>query len=325
MSGLFGTVALLLGGILLLYLGAEWLVRGGVGLARRLGISPLIVGLTVVAYGTSAPEVIVGIQAGWSGHGELALGNVIGSNIANLGLVLGLTAVLRPAPVPGTLARSEVPVLLVATLTLALMLADGHVSAWEAWLLLGLAVVYSTWMIQRAHRDKDTDLHLAVTEAAAESAGAPRGGSMARLSALVAVGLLLLMLGGHFLVQGAANLAKAFGMSERLIGLTIVAVGTSLPELATSLLAAWRGHTDMAVGNVVGSNIFNLLLCLGAAGIPGQVYSRPTLSNPDVWTLSVITLVAIFLLRTERNIRRWEGGLLLGGYGAYLIWLLASG
>lgn len=309
---------LLLSGIVLLYFGAEWLVRGGAGLARRLGISPLIVGLTVVAYGTSAPEVMVGLQAGWSGHGDLALGNVIGSNIANLGLILGITALLRPAPVHRTLARSEVPVLLVSTAALAMMLANGHLAAWEAGLLLVMAVSYSVWMVLRAKRDKETDLHLAVTEEAAEGAGAPRGGSLSRLAILVAVGLLLLVLGGHLLVKGASILALAFGMSERLIGLTIVAVGTSVPELATCVLAARRGHTDLAVGNVVGSNIFNVLLCLGAAGLPGQVTSLRSLANPDVMALVLFTIVALAMLRTERTIRRWEGSLLLGLYVSYV-------
>lgn len=317
-----GALSLLLGGAALLYLGAEWLVRGGAGLARRFGVSPLIVGLTVVAYGTSAPEVIVGIQAGWTGHGDLALGNVLGSNIANLGLILGLTAFLRPAPVRRTLARSEVPVLLLSTLALVLMLWNGRISTTEAILLLLAAVAYSTWMVLRAKRDTETDVHLAVTEAAAESAGAPKGGSYVRLCVLVGVGLLLLVLGGHFLVKGASSFAKALGMSERLIGLTIVAIGTSIPELATSCVAAWRGHTDMAVGNVVGSNIFNVLLCLGSAGLPGHLSITPALSNPDLGALCLITLLAILLLRTERTIRRWEGGVMLGSFSLYLTWTI---
>lgn len=315
---------LLLGGTALLYFGAEWLVRGGAGLARRLNISPLIVGLTVVAYGTSAPEVIVGVQAGWSGHGDLALGNVVGSNIANLGLILGLTALLRPAPVQRTLAKSEVPVLLISTLVLGLLLSNGHLASWEATLLLVASVTYSAWMVHRARRNRETDLHLAVTEEAAETAGAPKGGSVLRLSTLVGVGLGLLVLGGQLLVQGATALALTLGMSERLVGLTIVAVGTSVPELATSLVAAWRGHTDMAVGNVVGSNIFNILLCLGAAGLPGSLRALPTLHNPDMAFLGGFTLLGILLLRTERTIRRWEGGLLLGSYVGYLAWLVLS-
>jgi cation:H+ antiporter len=318
-------LSLMLGGVVLLYLGAEWLVRGGAGLARRLGVSPLIVGLTVVAYGTSAPEVIVGIQAGWAGHGDLALGNVLGSNIANLGLILGLTALLRPAPVRKTLIRSEVPVLLLSTLALVLMLWNGRISTAEAILLLLAAVAFSGWMVLRAKRDTETDVHLAVTEAAAERAGAPRGGSFIRLGVLVGVGLLLLVLGGDFLVKGASNFAKALGMSERLIGLTIVAIGTSIPELATSCVAAWRGHTDIAVGNVVGSNIFNALLCLGSAGLPGNLSTTPALSNPDLGALCLMTLLATLLLRTERTIRRWEGGVMLGSFSLYLTWTLLRG
>jgi cation:H+ antiporter len=223
-------------------------------------VPPLIVELTVVAYGTSAPEIVVGVQAGWSGHGDIAFGNVLGSNIANLGLILGITALLRPAPVPRTLARLEVPVLVIATGLLALLLLDGHISRPEAAFLLGAAVVYSVWMVLRAKDDRNLALDMEVTEAAAETVGAPHGGSIPRLAFLVLAGLGMLVLGGNRVVLGASRFAAAMGMSERIIGLTIVTVGTSIPELATSAVAAWRGHTDMAVGNVVGSNIFNILL-----------------------------------------------------------------
>lgn len=320
-----GTGSMLLGGALLLYLGAEWLVRGGAGLARRLGVSPLIVGLTVVAYGTSAPEVIVGVRAGWTGHGDLALGNLIGSNIANLGLILGLTALIRPTPVQRPLVRHQVPVLLLSSLGLMLMLGDGRISTLEAAALLFLAVAYSGWMILRVRRDHETDVHLAVTESAAESAGAPGGGSLPRLCALVVVGLMLLLLGGNFLVHGATRLATSVGMSERLIGLTVVAVGTSIPELATSAIAAWRGHTDLAVGNVVGSNIFNLLLCLGLSGLPGTLAAPPGFANPDLMALALISLLAVLFLRTERTIRRGEGATLMGAYGLYLLWAIGRG
>lgn len=321
MNSLNASVLLLLGGVLL-YLGAEWLVRGGAGLARRFGISPLIIGLTVVAYGTSAPEVIVGIQAGWTGHGQLALGNVIGSNIVNLGVILGLTVLVRPAPVTRELVRLEVPVLLGSTALLAMFLIDGRLRPWESLILLLLAVAYSLGMIWRVRRDAEEDLHVAVTEAAAEAAGAPPGGSKARLAVLVAVGLVVLVLGGSLFLEGAVRLAKTFGWSERMIGLTIVAIGTSLPELATSGIAAFRGHTDMAVGNVVGSNIFNILLCLGAAGLPRTLEVLPTRSNHDLQAMALITVLAAAFLRAPRRIRRWEGGALLSGYAAYMSWLL---
>lgn len=322
MTGILETTILILGGIGLLYLGAEWLVRGGTGLARRLGVSPLIIGLTIVAYGTSAPEVVVGTQAGWTGHGELAIGNVIGSNIANLGLILGLGALLRPAPVPRTLARGDVPVMMVATLAVMLMLTNGHIATWEAVLLLAMAVGYTTWMVLRARSGRIPEPRFDEAAGATEATEAPSRASYPRLAFLIVVGLILLVVGGHCLVQGASTLAKALGMSERLIGLTIVAVGTSVPELATSLVAAWRGHTDIAVGNVVGSNIFNVFLCLGSAGLPGTLRTLPTLANPDLLALALITLLGLFLLRTERTIRRWEGTLLLGSYGGYLAYLI---
>ncbi|HOD32173.1 MAG TPA: sodium:calcium antiporter [Holophaga sp.] len=212
--------------------------------------------------------------------------------------------------------------MLVATLAVMLMLANGHIAAWEAVLLLAMAVAYTTWMVLRARSGRIPEPRFDEAEGPVEATEAPSKASYPRLALLIVVGLILLVVGGHCLVQGASTLAKALGMSERLIGLTIVAVGTSVPELATSLVAAWRGHTDIAVGNVVGSNIFNVFLCLGSAGLPGALRSLPTLANPDLLALAVITLVGLFLLRTERTIQRWEGALLLGSYGGYLAYLI---
>lgn len=311
----------LLAGGTLLYLGAEWLVSGGAGLARRLGVPQLMVGLTVVAYGTSAPELIVGIQAGLTGHGDLALGNVVGSNIANLGLILGGTALLHPARVNQSLARGAVPVLLGSTALMALFLADGVLARWESGVLVALSILYTLWMVRRSRRENGVAERLAVAEEAAVTAGASPGGSLGRLLVLVLVGLGMLVLGGHLLVEGASRLAMALGMSERLVGLTIVAVGTSVPELATSVVAALRGHTDMAVGNVVGSNIFNALFCLGTAGLTGSIAAQPLLATADFPVLFLITALSIVMLRTARTVNRWEGGVLLACYAGYLGWL----
>jgi cation:H+ antiporter len=320
-------VALLLVGGIMLYFGAEWLVGGASRLALSLRVPQLVVGLTVVAYGTSAPEVIVSIQAAAGGHGDVALGNVIGSNIANLGLILGLSVVLRPARVDGALRRRELPLLLASTLALPLILLDGMVRVWEACLLLLVAAAYTAWTI-RSSRSRavlaEAFAQTAVTAEAADLGGAPAPRGRYRQVAVAAVGLAVLLVGGHLFVSAATTLARSWGMSERVVGLTIVAIGTSLPELATSLIAAARGHSDIAVGNVVGSNIFNVLLCLGAAGMFGSIATSPSALAFDLGVLTIMTIAGLVFMRTARSFRRWEGGILLITYLVFLIYLLSQ-
>lgn len=310
---------MLLGGGVLLYFGAEWLVGGASGLARALGVPSLLIGLTVVAYGTSAPEVVVGVKASLAGSGAIALGNVIGSNIANLGLILGLTALVKPAKVDGALMRREVPVLLVATLSVPLVLLDGVVSRVEAAALLLTALAYSGWMVRSTRRSL-AQLERAADqmETAADLAGAPAARSRLRLALTAGAGLAFLVLGGSLFVDGASGLARALGLSERLIGLTIVAVGTSLPELATSLIAARRGHSDIAVGNVVGSNIFNALLCLGAAALLRPIEMTLEAVRLDVSTMVAFTLFGAWVMRGPRVIGRAEGLIFVLAYAAFL-------
>lgn len=322
--------ALLLGGGVLLYFGAEWLVGGASRLALALRIPQLVVGLTVVAYGTSAPEVVVGIEAALNGQGQVALGNVVGSNLANLGLILGVAALVRPARVDGAMRRRELPVLVVSAAMLPLVLWDGAVSRLEAALLLAGATFYTGWMVQavrgsRAQATAATDTR--VTAEAADAAGAPAPlpeVSKPRQALIALVGLVLLVIGGRLFVDGATQVALALGMSERLVGLTIVAVGTSLPELATSLIATLRGHSDIAVGNVVGSNIFNILLCLGAAGLTGNLVNVGSPASMDVLVMLGLTAVGAVFLRTERMMRRWEGATLLAGYTAFIVLLAVA-
>jgi cation:H+ antiporter len=310
-----------MGGLVLLYFGAEWLVAGASGLALAMRIPKLVVGLTVVAYGTSAPEVVVGVQAALEGHPEVALGNVVGSNIANLGLILGISSLVRPARVAGALRQRELPVLVLSALLVPATLWNGVVSRVEACVLLALAAGYTGWMVRLARsgaavREAETVAH--AIEAATDRADAPKAKKPLVLVGLAVAGLALLVAGGHLLVGGATSLALALGMSERLVGLTIVAVGTSLPELATSVVAAVRGHPDIAVGNVVGSNIFNVLLCLGAAALGGTIRAGLRDIALDVSVMLAMTFVSVVFMRTERSMRRWEGGLLLAGYVAFL-------
>lgn len=312
---------MLLGGGVLLYFGAEWFVGGASALALALRIPQLIVGLTVVAYGTSAPEVIVGIEATRDGHGPVALGNVVGSNIANIGLILGTGALFKPARVDGALRRRELPVLLASTAVIPLLLLDGVVTRLEAGSLLAFALSYTAWMVKSARASMVAAARAEVRETAidADIAGAPAQGGRWRAAATVVVGLLVLLVGGNLFVRGAVSVAHALGLSERIIGLTIVAVGTSLPELVTSLVAAKRGHSDIAVGNVVGSNIFNALLCLGSAGLFGAVGAPLASVGFDFAALSVMTLLAAILIRTQRTITRVEGGVALALYVAFVV------
>jgi cation:H+ antiporter len=318
----------LIGGALLLYFGAEWFVGGASELALSLRVPRLLIGLTVVAYGTSAPEVVVGVEAVAGGHGEVALANVIGSNIANIGLILGCAALIRPARVDGALRRRELPVLILSTALLPLLLLDGTVTRFEAGLLLAIALTYTGWMVRVARTSASIAAAKRDARAASEAAdiaGAPgrRSGTL-RAVVTTTIGLGVLLVGGNQFVVGAVALAQSFGMSERLVGLTIVAIGTSLPELVTSIIAARRGHSDLAVGNVVGSNIFNVLLCLGAACAVGRLVVPLEAVARDLVALGLMTGLAAFFIRTERTISRIEGGIMLALYIAFMAVTVAT-
>jgi cation:H+ antiporter len=317
----------LLGGGILLYFGAEWLIAGASKFALSLRVPQLIVGLTVVAYGTSMPEAVVSVEAAIDGHGAVALGNVIGSNIANLGLILGLSTLVRPARVADGLRVRELPVLFAATAALVVVTIDGVVSFVEAMTLLACALGYTAWAALAA---RSSAVLVSATNAAgvaaeaADIAGAPSPGGRVRTTAICLLGLGLLLLGGSLFVTGATSLALHIGMSERVVGLTIVAIGTSLPELMTSLIAAFRGHSDIAIGSVIGSNIFNVLFCLGAAGVVGTIEVDPAAVAHDLLVLSLMTVVGIVFMRRARVIRRFEGGMLLAAYLAFLGGLVVS-
>lgn len=318
----------LLAGGVLLYLGAEWLVGGSSRLALALRIPRLTVGLTVVAYGTSAPEIIVSVRSSLDAHGALALGNAIGSNIANLGLILGVSSLIKPARVDGSLRQREVPMLLATALLLPAVLWDGVLQRWEALAFLLGAALYSLWMVRSARgstaETQEARESALATADAAELAGAPAPRSRCFLALIALAGLLVLLLGGHLFVGAAARLARAWGMSERVVGLTVVAIGTSLPELATSIIAALRGHSDIAVGNVVGSNIFNVLLCVGAAGLVRPLSIEFASLRVDLLVLLAMTALSCLALRTERTVTRPEAAVLLGAYAAFSLYLLRS-
>jgi cation:H+ antiporter len=318
----------LLGGGLLLYFGAQWLVAGSSALALALRIPQLIVGLTVVAYGTSTPELIVSVQAALAGHPAVAIGNVVGSNIANIGLILGVAALIAPARADGALRSRELPVLLAATALVPATLIDGTISRIEGSVLLACGLLYTAWMIRAARAGAEVATAKAdtvVERDVADAAGAPRARGAARSALIALFGLGVLLVGGSLFVDGAVAAAHALGMSERLVGLTVVAMGTSLPELITSIVAARRGHSDLAIGNVVGSNIFNVFLCLGSAALVENVAAPLSELTVDLVALGAMTTVGAVLIRSERTISRREGAVAVGLYGLFLATSIARG
>ncbi|TVO67597.1 calcium/sodium antiporter [Denitromonas ohlonensis] len=310
-------------GLIALIAGAEALVRGASRMALSWGISPLVIGLTVVAFGTSAPEVAVSVGAALDGNPDLAIGNVLGSNIANILLILGISALIVPLAVSEQIIRQEVPILIGVSALLVGLSSDGTLSRFEAGVLLSLAVVYTVFLIVQARRGSakanEEALH-ELPEAAGWDASRP-----AQIL-LVLGGLGLLVLGADWLVGAATHFARAFGVSDLVIGLTVVAIGTSMPEIATSIMAALRGERDIAVGNVVGSNLFNILGCLGAAGLVsanGLPVSEAARSF-DMWVMLAVAFACLPVFITGREIARWEGVVFLGYYIAYTAFLVLS-
>ncbi len=308
---------LTLGGVLLLYGGAEALVRGSAALALRLGLSPLLIGLTVVAFGTSSPELAVSVRASLAGQGDIALGNVVGSNIANVALVLGVCALVCPLRVNAQVVRWDAPILLGCSVLLVALLADGVLSRSEGAALFAGVFGYTALSVLLARREASPSVQ---GEFAEGLPAAPR-----RLWAevfLVSAGLGLLVLGGQLLVSGAVTVARGLGLTEAFIGLTVVAVGTSLPELATSVVAAGRGEADLAVGNVVGSNIFNVLCVSGLASLIHPLASAGV-TRFDLWVMVASAAAVLPVVWTGYRVSRIEGTLLTLGYCGYLGWLLA--
>lgn len=300
----------LAGGLALLVVAASVLVRGASALALRLGLTPLIVGLTVVAFGTSAPELVVSVQAALAGAGGIAVGNVVGSNVANVGLVLAVAVLLRPISVGPSLFQRDLPALVAVTALAAALLADGQLGRGEGVLLVAGLVAYLVWSVRAARREQ---------AAVGLPVGEPTGPAW-RDGLWVALGLGGLVLGADLFVGAAVGLAEIAGVSNAVIGLTVVAVGTSLPEFATTLVAASRGESDIAIGNVVGSNLFNLLGILGAAALVRPLRA-PGLEVLDLAVMVALTAALVVLMWTGRRLVRAEGAVLLAGYVGYVAYL----
>lgn len=302
-------------GVALLTAGGESLIRGALAAARQLGISALLSGLLIVGFGTSAPELVVSVDAALSGRPDIAIGNVVGSNIGNVLLILGLCALITPLAVRPLVLRRDAVTVVAATVLFLVLVGGSALVRTDAAILLFALMAYLGWAYwsERFHAAPAAELHQAEAE---ELSALPK--SVLWIVLAVVSGLLLLIGGSQVLLTGAVGIAEHFGVSEAVIGLTLVAVGTSLPELSISVIAAIRRHADVAVGNVLGSNIFNLLGILGVSALlqPLPVHAR--ILQFDQWVMLGTALLLLLFLYTQRRLSRWEGAVLLTGYGVYL-------
>lgn len=307
-------------GLVALVVGAELLVRGSSRLALSFGVSPLVVGLTIVAFGTSAPEVAVSVGSALRGSTDVAIGNVVGSNIFNVLFILGASAVITPLAVHAQILKQEVPIMIGLSILLVVLAQDGVIGRTEGIVFLSLLAAYTVFLVVQSRRQAAQNAELAETVPKATG----WDGHWAVQVLLVIAGLGLLVLGADLLVLAATSFAKSFGVSDVVIGLTIVAAGTSLPEVATSLMAAVRGQRDIAIGNVVGSNTFNIAGCLGATGVvakDGLPVGQGVLAF-DLWVMLAVAVLCLPVFLTGRRIGRTEGVFFLLAYTAYTLWLV---
>ena len=312
---MFEAILLVLGGFVLLGGGGEGLVSGAVSLADRLKVPPLIIGLTVIAFGTSAPELTVSIQAAFQGQPDIAVGNIIGSNISNMLLVLGISALIQPIIVKGKELNRDGIFMLLVTLGFCFVAFYGDITRLVALGMVGVIGFYTVYLY-RLGSDEDA------TQEVSENLLA--GASVFVCLVILALGTIAVVWGADLLVKGAVILATEFGVSEGVIGLTVVAIGTSLPELAISILAALRGHAALAVGNIVGSNIYNILLILGVTGLVHPIAIAPDFLLIDIWMLLGVSGLTVFLLSCQQGISRVFGGLFLVTYIIYISFLFGA-
>lgn len=308
-------------GLVLLVGGGESLVRGAVSLARAWGLPPAVIGLTVVAMGTSLPELAVGVLAALRGEPDLAVGNVIGSNIFNVTAALGITALVCTLPVRGSAVRLEWPVMFAASGAAFLVLRDARVDRVEAVVLLSALVLFTAWSVRIARREVMGEEKREFEADVAGRVATARGRAVVA-AGLVVLGVILLVAGGHLLVTGATAIARLLGVSDRVIGLTVVAVGTGAPELAASVIAALRGQTDVAVANMIGSNIFNLLGILSVTALVQPISISPSMAGSDLWWMLGTSLLMFPILWHGMKVERWEGAVLIVAYLLYLGTLL---
>jgi cation:H+ antiporter len=316
------TVLLILAGLFTLVLGGEALLRGAVGLATLLRLTPAIIGLTVVAAGTSVPELAVSGIAAAQNKSDIAVANVVGSNIFNITAIIGLCAIIRPMPITGNTIKLEYPVLVLVTFLCLVVCQDGHINRLDATLFLAVYLAFTAYLVslvrQQVTATEAKEFKSEVQELT-PSAARPRAWVCL---ALIGTGIGLLAAGAHVTVLGAVELAQRLGMTERVIGLTIVSIGTGLPEVVASLVSSVRGRSDVAIGNCIGSNLFNILAILGISGLISPLAVKPALVATDGWWMLGVTLLLFPMMFTARLIARWEGALLVAVYAAYLTFVL---
>jgi cation:H+ antiporter len=316
------TLVLFAVGLGLLIVGAEVLVRGASRLAAGVGVSPLVIGLTVVAFGTSSPEMAVSVSSALAGKADIAVGNVVGSNIFNVLFILGASALIAPLIVSRQLIRLDVPIMIGVSLLAILFGADGVISRLEGVILFAGIITYTVFLIVQSRRENKAQ---ATDEFEKEYGEKPKSGSSVLLNIVfIVVGLVLLVIGSRWLVDGAVAIARAIGVDDVVIGLTIVAAGTSLPEVAASIIASIKGERDIAVGNVVGSNIFNILAVMGLSSIvaPTGLPVPASIQNFDMPVMIAVALACLPIFFTGMEIKRWEGAVFLLYYVAYTVYLV---
>jgi cation:H+ antiporter len=312
------SVGLLVLGLILLLVGAEWLVRGASVIGLKMGLTPLLVGLVIVAFGTSVPELLVALKAGFAGKGDIAIGNVVGSNIANIALILGVAALIRPLEVQAQVVRREVPLVVIGSILLAVLLMNDVLGRFEGLVLFFALIVYLVVSVHDARAEANPAVEAEYAEAIA-----PAKRPTWQYWVLTVIGLAVLAGGAWILVDACVDLARLAGVSEALIALTIIAIGTSLPELATSAVASWKDEGDIAVGNVLGSNLFNILAILGISALIIPLHMGGV-TWIDIGVMVAIALLAWPLLRMGLRVTRIDGAILLGSYVAYMTWLVVS-
>lgn len=308
-------VLYLVGGLVMLFIGAEGLIRGSSNLAIKIGITPLVVGLTVVAFGTSTPELVVSLKAALLGNSSISLGNVVGSNIANIALILGVAALIRPLDVHANVIMREIPIMILITVLFLFLLIDGELGFIDGLIFVIGLVIYLIVNVLLARKEKNPEVDSEFKEGLKSKLGVPVS------IVLMLAGLGLLILGANLFVQSAVAIAKMFNVSDAIIGLTIVAIGTSLPELITSIVASYKKEADIAIGNVVGSNIFNILGILGITALIIPI-SSVGLGYVDLGVMLFTAIILFPLSRTGFSISRFEGAILLVGYAGYIFYLL---
>jgi cation:H+ antiporter len=309
----------ILGGLVLLLIGGELLVRGAVASAKSLGVSPLLIGLTLVGFGTSTPELVTSVTAALNNSPGIAVGNVVGSNIANIFLILGIAAMIYPLAIDPKGFRRDAIMVVVAALACLLVVMNGFMDRWMGFVFVAVLLAYVIYVYRSETRAPDEAA--LVAEHRAEDA--PKGpGKMALSIAMAVGGIAITIFGARFLVSGSIELAKGFGISDTIIGLTIVAVGTSMPELVSSVIAALRKHSDVAYGNIIGSNIFNVLFILGTTATISPIEIPAQIAALDIWVMLAATALLVFFARSGFKLQRWEGiafVIAYIGYTAYLI------